>query len=195
MVTGARQSQSLDVPVHCFGDERPNVWGSASVDRSPFGSAVPGRERFGDLGSCVANGKTATAAVTRCGYRRGEFFGGYELRREDQDGPTALPWQVLRRSNPEKHGEPQDRLQAAIRLQVGHGANRRGGAKPRGRSALLGGTGRPSEWQHSSLAQPRAMMSMEGRTDESQERRLVLSCQANLGASKRRQGHEGANIG
>jgi len=54
------------------------------VDRSPFGSAVLSN-RFGGSNS-VANGKMATAAVTQYGYGRGEFFEGYEPRREDHVG-------------------------------------------------------------------------------------------------------------
>jgi hypothetical protein len=141
----------------------------------------------------VANGKMATAAVTQCGYGRGGFFEGYESRREDRGGSDGSAFADARQPLARNTANPMIgcRLQYAYKSSTVQSVevvrNHEGGARllvaPGDRRvATLG------------VSQPCSMMSMEGRTDESQERRLVIQ-PGEFGASKKRQGHEGADVG
>lgn len=79
------------------------------------------------------NGRRATTAAMRNGYRRGESFEGYEPRRGDgrrDPGPSGP------RSGSPKHGEPHGRQQGATNLQRPSGGSRQSGAKPQRRNGI-----------------------------------------------------------
>jgi hypothetical protein len=102
------------------------------------------------------NGRRATAAVMRYGYRRVECFGGYEPRLRGTAHAARAYWSgtfgsrsrrrvggVAKRSEPCPH-------RAATCPEPQSGANRRGGENPRGRNTMCSGWSRHTDgrWQH-----------------------------------------------
>lgn len=102
------------------------------------------------------NGRRATAAVMRCGCRRGECFEGYEPRCGERRVRSDARIDFLRegeaggqRGCVGKRSEPfPDRDATGPRLS--RGANRRGGVEPRGRNVMCSGWRRHTEgrWRH-----------------------------------------------
>jgi hypothetical protein len=110
------------------GDPEP----ATEPDRNgPAGGATPwsrGRPRG------RPNGTRATAAVTRCGCRRGATL------RRVRTAPRGAPATSRDPRAPDaadaKRGEPQDRERDATSPQPPRGGTRRGGEKPRGRHEM-----------------------------------------------------------
>jgi len=119
------------------------------------GSArAPWRDEHAALHGGSGKVRKATAAATRYGCWRGEFFGGYETR----GGDALLRAGGLRIDPAEqalKRSEPQDWQRDATSPQATFGASRRGGAKPRGRNMIC-------RWQWQTEGSPRVAGS--GRT-------------------------------
>lgn len=131
-----------------------------------------------------ANGRRATAAVTRYGCRRGTSFEGYDVRRGDLATAPTRPHRRAPVGTSTKRGEPHDRQRDATSPQTPGGGSRRGGEKPRGRNRTLEVDPRePKRGGHVAQEWTPGAMSMEGRTvrlpvswpghaDESHERRI-----------------------
>jgi len=82
------------------------------------------------------NVKKATAAVMRCGCRRGGFFEGCETRRGERRPPHRPVRRAVRPTGNAANPMVGSGMQQARALRCG--ANRRGGAKPRGRNTSPG---------------------------------------------------------
>lgn len=129
-----------------------------------------------------ANGRRATAAVTRNGCRRGDPSRGTSCAaRISRPHRPALTGGAVGTST--KRGEPHDRQRDATSPQTPGGGSRRGGARPRGRNRTLEVDPRePKRGGHVAWEWTPGAMSMERRTvrlpvswpghaDESHERR------------------------
>jgi hypothetical protein len=81
----------------------------------------------------------ATAAVTRCGYRRGEFFEGCEARRGERAFASRSASAGTGRGRWRNAANPRTGSGMQQARDLVRGENRRGGEKPRGRNAATSG--------------------------------------------------------